>query len=321
MMLLEVQNLQSSFFLDRGELKAVDNISFSIGEKETVALVGESGCGKTIVAMSIINLMSLPGRIIGGRIIFEGQDLLQTKNDELIDIRGGEIGMIFQEPASSLDPVYTIGNQLAEVIRRHSRLNSYEAKKQSISMLGDVGFTKPEMWASTYPHELSGGMIQRAAIAIAMSTAPKLLIADEPTTALDVTVQAEILDLLKYLRDKNNMSMLLISHDIGVIEEMSDRVLVMYAGRICEKGPLDSILNHAMHPYTQGLLKSVCRLGDQKDEFISNIPGAVPDLLDLPVGCSFHPRCYKKTDKCESSFPEMSSINEEHDCACYRLKD
>ncbi len=320
-MLLEVQNLRSSFFLDRGELKAVDDISFGIGEKETVALVGESGCGKTVVAMSILKLMSLPGRIIGGSILFEGQDLLKINKDKLRDIRGREIGMIFQEPASSLDPVYTIGSQLAEVLIRHSRLNSHEAKKQSISLLGDVGFTKPEMWASTYPHELSGGMIQRAAIAIAMSTSPKLLIADEPTTALDVTIQAEILDLLKYLRDKNNMSMLLISHDMGVIEEMADRVLVMYAGKIFEKGPIDSILNQARHPYTQGLLKSVSRLGDNRDEFIPGIPGNVPDLLDLPGGCSFHPRCYKKVNICETKFPEMSSINKVHHCACHRLKD
>ena len=320
-MLLEVQNLRTSFFLDNGELKAVDNISFTIGEQETVALVGESGCGKTVVALSIINLMSLPGRIIGGRILFEGQDLLEINRDKLIDIRGRDIGMIFQEPASSLDPVYTIGSQLAEVLKRHSRINSYDAKKKSISLLGDVGFTQPEMWASTYPHELSGGMIQRAAIAIAMCTNPKLLIADEPTTALDVTVQAEILDLLKYLRDKNNMSLLLISHDMGIIEEMSDQVMVMYTGKILEKGPLDSILNQASHPYTQGLLKSVNRLSDHKDEFIPGIPGTVPDLLNLPGGCSFHPRCYKKAKLCEALIPEMSSINEAHTCACHRLKD
>jgi len=313
--------LRSSFFLDRGELKAVDNISFDIGAKETLALVGESGCGKTIVAMSILNLMSLPGRIIGGRILFEGLDLLQIPEDKLRDIRGGEIGMIFQEPASSLDPVYTIGSQLAEVLKRHKGLNSNEARKQSISLLGDVGFTLPEMWATTYPHELSGGMIQRAAIAIAMCTSPKLIIADEPTTALDVTVQAEILDLLKYLRDKNNMSMLLISHDMGVIEEMSDRVLVMYAGKIYEKGPLDRILNHAKHPYTQGLLKSVSRLGDRKEKLISGIPGTVPDLLDLPGGCSFHPRCTRKVDICETLAPDMLSIHEDSDCACHRLKD
>lgn len=298
----------------------MDNISFNIEEKETVALVGESGCGKTVVAMSILNLMSLPGRIIGGRILFEGQDLLQINKESLNHIRGRKIGMIFQEPASSLDPVYTIAYQLTEVIKRHSHLNSHEAKKRSISLLGDVGFTKPEMWASTYPHELSGGMIQRAAIALAMCTSPKLLIADEPTTALDVTVQAEILDLLKYLRDKNHMSMLLISHDMGVIEEMSDQVMVMYAGKIYEKASLDRIINQAKHPYSQGLLKSVSRLGHTKDEFISGIPGSVPDLLDLPGGCSFFPRCYRKVDICETISPEMSSISETHDCACHRLK-
>jgi len=228
-MLLEVTNLRTSFFLDNGELKAVDDISFSIEEKQTLAIVGESGCGKTVAAMSILNLVSLPGRIISGRVNFEGANLLELNNDKLCDIRGRKIGMVFQEPASSLNPVFTIGAQLRETLVRHTQLNKHEISARAIKLLGDMDFKEPENWVNAYPHQLSGGMKQRAAIALAMCTQPKLLIADEPTTALDVTVQAEILDLLKFLKEEHEMAMLLISHDLGVVAELADRVTVMYA--------------------------------------------------------------------------------------------
>lgn len=317
MMLLDVKNLQTSFFLDNGELKAVDDISFSIEEKETLAIVGESGCGKTVVALSILNLMSLPGRIIGGQVNFEGNNLLKMSHDQLCNIRGKKIGMIFQEPASSLNPVYTIGKQLRETLTRHTNLSKQEISDKAIKLLGDMDFKEPEKWISAYPHQLSGGMIQRAAIAIAMCTHPKLLIADEPTTALDVTVQAEILDLLKFLKDKYHMSMLLISHDLGVVAELADKVMVMYAGKQFESGPLKQLLNSPKHPYTKGLLKSVINIENLNNDVLEGIPGTVPDLLNLPKGCSFHPRCSVKKSVCKSVFPETLLIANGVKCACH----
>lgn len=317
MMLLDVKNLQTSFFLDNGELKAVDDISFSIEEKETLAIVGESGCGKTVVALSILNLMSLPGRIIGGQVNFEGNNLLKMSHDQLCNIRGKKIGMIFQEPASSLNPVYTIGKQLRETLTRHTNLTKQEISVKAIKLLGDMDFKEPEKWISAYPHQLSGGMIQRAAIAIAMCTHPKLLIADEPTTALDVTVQAEILDLLKFLKDKYHMSMLLISHDLGVVAELADKVMVMYAGKQFESGPLKQLLNSPKHPYTKGLLKSVINIENLNNDVLEGIPGSVPDLLNLPKGCSFHPRCFVKKPVCEIVFPETLLIANGVKCACH----
>jgi len=320
MMVLDVQKLRTSFFLDNGELKAVDDISFSIEEKQTLAIVGESGCGKTVVALSILNLMSLPGRIIGGQVNFEGNNLLNMTHDQLCNIRGKKIGMIFQEPASSLNPVYTIGKQLRETLSRHTDLNKHEISSKAIKLLGDMDFTDPEKWISAYPHQLSGGMKQRAAIAIAMCTHPKLLIADEPTTALDVTVQAEILDLLKFLKDEYHMSMLLISHDIGVVAELADKVMVMYAGKQFENAPLDQILKSPKHPYTKGLLKSVIHMDHIKEGVLEGIPGAVPDLLNLPSGCSFHPRCSIKESICKVVFPDIViNSNDGACCACHMV--
>ena len=319
MMLLDVKNLQTSFFLDNGELKAVDDISFSIKEKETLAIVGESGCGKTVVALSILNLMSLPGRIIGGQVNFEGNNLLKMSHDQLCNIRGKKIGMIFQEPASSLNPVYTIGKQLRETLTRHTNLTKQEISDKAIKLLGDMDFKDPEKWITAYPHQLSGGMIQRAAIAIAMCTHPKLLIADEPTTALDVTVQAEILDLLKFLKDKYHMSMLLISHDLGVVAELADKVMVMYAGKQFESGPLKQLLNSPKHPYTKGLLKSVINIENLNNDVLEGIPGSVPDLLNLPKGCSFHPRCSVKKPVCEIVFPETLLSANGVKCACHMV--
>ena len=316
-MLLEVNNLRTSFFLDNGELKAVDDISFSIEEKQTLAIVGESGCGKTVVALSILNLVSLPGRIIDGRVNFEGANLLELSNDKLCDVRGGKIGMVFQEPASSLNPVFTIGAQLRETLARHTSLNKHEISNRAIKLLGDMDFKEPENWVNAYPHQLSGGMKQRAAIALAMCTKPKLLIADEPTTALDVTIQAEILDLLKFLKEEHEMAMLLISHDLGVVAELADRVMVMYAGKQFENASLEHILTAAKHPYTQGLLKSIMHLDNINNDFLEVIPGSVPDLLDLPTGCSFHPRCSMKEPICKIHIPKISLHNNNTLCACH----
>lgn len=319
MMLLNVQNLQTSFFLDNGELKAVDDISFSIEEKQTLAIVGESGCGKTVVALSILNLVSLPGRIIGGRVNFEGNDLLKMSLDQLCNVRGKKIGMIFQEPASSLNPVFTIGKQLRETLSRHTNMTKHEISNKAIKLLGDMDFKEPEKWISAYPHQLSGGMKQRAAIAIAMCTHPKLLIADEPTTALDVTVQAEILDLLKYLKEEYHMSMLLISHDIGVVTELADKVMVMYAGKQFENAPLNQLLMSPRHPYTQDLLKSVINMNNIKEGVLEGIPGAVPDLLNLPKGCSYHPRCSMNESICGVVFPDTIIRKNGASCACHMV--
>jgi oligopeptide/dipeptide ABC transporter ATP-binding protein len=295
----------------------VDDISFSIEEKQTLAIVGESGCGKTVVALSILNLVSLPGRIISGRVNFEGANLLELTNDTLCDIRGRKIGMVFQEPASSLDPVFTIGAQLRETLARHTQLNKHEISARAIKLLGDMDFKEPENWVNAYPHQLSGGMKQRAAIALAMCTQPKLLIADEPTTALDVTVQAEILDLLKFLKEEHEMAMLLISHDLGVVTELADRVMVMYAGKQFENASLEYILKSAEHPYTQGLLKSIMHLDNINNDFLEVIPGSVPDLLDLPSGCSFHPRCSVKEPICKTHIPIISLHENNTLCACH----
>ena len=316
-MLLEVKNLRTSFFLDNGELKAVNDISFSIEEKQTLAIVGESGCGKTVVALSILNLMSLPGRIIDGQVNFQGTNLLELTNDELCNIRGRKIGMVFQEPASSLNPVFTIGAQLRETLTRHTDLSKHEISTRAIKLLGDMDFNEPEHWIKAYPHELSGGMKQRAAIALAMCTQPKLLIADEPTTALDVTVQAEILDLLKFLKEEHEMAMLLISHDLGVVAELADSVMVMYAGKQFENAPLEQILTSAKHPYTQGLLKSIMHLENIDIDFLEVIPGSVPDLLNLPSGCSFHPRCSVKESICKDVIPEITIDKNNSKCACH----
>lgn len=320
MMLLKVENLRSSFFLDNGELKAVDDISFGIEKKETLAIVGESGCGKTVVAHSVLNLLSLPGKIIGGCINFSGKDLLKMEKDRLSEIRGNKIGVVFQEPGASLNPVFTIGQQLREVLKRHTNLSSKEIQTRSVSLLGDMGFKEPEKWMSAYPHQLSGGMQQRAAIALAMNTHPDLLIADEPTTALDVTVQAEIIDLLKYIKEEHKMAMLLISHDLGVVAELADKVMVMYAGKQLEQGPLEDIFKNPLHPYTKGLLKAASGMEALKRDFLAGIPGSVPDLMSLPDGCVFHPRCEEKEAVCTVSVPGIISISGNRLCACHLVK-
>ncbi len=317
-MLLTVENLSTYFFLDEGQLRAVDDVSFTVDKQETVALVGESGCGKTIVALSLINLVSLPGRIIGGRVLFQDKDVLTVGEEELRRIRGREIGMVFQEPGEALNPVYTVGYQISEVIQIHKGLPKHEADKEAVRLLGDMGIPEPEKRAKAYPYELSGGMQQRAVIAIATSTQPKLLIADEPTTALDVTVQAEILDLLRYLQEQYKMAILLITHDLGIVAEMAQRVMVMYTGKLIEIAQTVDLFQQPKHPYTKGLLDSIPRFRTGQKGALQGIPGSVPDFLKLPSGCTFHPRCLLTESTCTSEFPPLQEIEHGRYCACYR---
>ncbi len=318
-MLIEVVNLKSYFFLDEGILKAVDDVSFVIDEKETVALVGESGCGKTIVALSLLDLIPSPGRIVDGQILFNGEDLRAMNAEQMRQVRGRHIGLVFQEPGVALNPVYTVGNQISEVLRLHRGLTKHEARAEAVQLLGDVGIADPEQRAKAYPFELSGGMQQRALIATAIAGRPELLIADEPTTALDPTVQAEILDLLRHLQDEYNMALLLITHDIGVVAEMADRVMVMYTGKIVEAADVHTLFQDPRHPYTQGLLGSAPQLGVGRGEPLRGIPGTVPDFLELPEGCTFHPRCGLADDGCVSSFPPTKDIAPGRQCACYKV--
>ena len=319
-MLLSVQNLATYFFLDEGVLRALDDISFEIAENETVALVGESGCGKTIVALSILNLVPSPGRIVQGRILFDGEDVLGASAGHIREIRGKGIGMVFQEPGAALNPVYTVGDQLCEVLRLHRGLSQREAEREAVKLLAETGIPEPERRAKAYPFELSGGMSQRAVIALAISGRPKLLIADEPTTALDVTVQAEILDLLRHLQEKYKMAILLITHDLGVVAEMARRVLVMYTGKIVELARTEALFQLPKHPYTQGLLNAVLRLGVGGKELLRGIPGTVPDFLNLPAGCTFHPRCPIGDSSCTTEFPPLREISADRRCACYKAQ-
>ena len=319
MSLLRVDGLRSTFFLDEGELRAVDDVTFEIDEGETVALVGESGCGKTIVALSILDLVPAPGRIVGGRVIFRGDDLLGVDPERLRAVRGGEIGMVFQEPGAALNPVYPVGRQIAEVLQVHRGLSKDEGLAEAVRILGDVGIPEPEKRAKAYPFELSGGMKQRAVIAIATCTRPRLLIADEPTTALDVTVQAEILDLLADLQARHGMAILLITHDLGVVAETAERTLVMYTGKLVETGATRELFREAAHPYTKGLLAAMPRLGLGKEEPLHGIPGSVPDLLELPPGCTFHPRCPLADRECLDRFPSLEGWPGRM-VACYKAR-
>lgn len=320
-MLLDVQHLASYFFLDEGVLKAVDDVSFTIEAKEAVALVGESGCGKTIVALSLLNLIQPPGRVVSGRVVFNGEDLLQVSPERFRQVRGGGIGIVFQEPGAALNPVYTVGDQIADVLRLHRGLTKHEAHAAAIALLGDTGIPDPEKRAKAYPFELSGGMQQRALIAIAISGRPQLLIADEPTTALDPTVQAEILDLLRYLRDEYEMALLLITHDIGVVAEIAERVMVMYTGKIVEVAEVTELFRQPLHPYTQGLLSSAPLLGEGKKTPLRGIAGTVPDFLQLPAGCTFHPRCPIGDESCVAEFPPLVDMTPRRRCACYKVHD
>ncbi len=317
-MLLKVENLRSFFFLDEGILRAVDDISFGINEEETVALVGESGCGKTIVAMSIINLIPSPGRVVKGKIYFNGQDLLKMSPEQMRRTRGKEIGMVFQEPGMALNPTFTIGYQITEVLKLHMGMPIKQAEREAIRLLGDTGIPLPEKRFKAYPFELSGGMQQRALIALAISCRPKLLIADEPTTALDVTVQLGIIDLLRHVQKLYDMAILLITHDMGVVAEMADRVMVMYPGKIVEIASTEDLFENPQHPYTRGLLGSIPRPGKGSKNPLKGIPGSVPDFLDLPPGCTFHPRCELGDRDCRKKFPKLFQVDYTRQSACYK---
>ena len=324
MSLLEVRNLKTHFATKRGEIRSVDGVSFSIEQGEVLSLVGESGCGKSVTALSIMRLVSQPGRIIGGEMLFEGRDLLGLREAEMRQIRGNEIAMIFQDPMTSLNPVYTVGNQIAEAIRLHRKVSKKEAWNQVIEGMRDVAIPAPETRAKSYPHEMSGGMRQRVMIAMALACDPKLLIADEPTTALDVTIQAQILDLLNELREKRNLALLLITHDLGVVAEMADRVAVMYAGKIVEEALVRELFGQPRHPYTEGLLRAVPRLdesGEATKRRLQTIEGVVPNPLDLPPGCRFAPRCLHAREQCGVGEIELARVGEQHFSRCIRVEE
>lgn len=318
--LLKVKNLKTYFFTHEGTVKAVDEVSFSVNQGKTLGLVGESGCGKSVTALSIMRLIpNPPGKIVSGEIWFEGKNLLKLDDKQIRKIRGKKISMIFQEPMTSLDPVFTIGHEIVEVIQLHQGLNKEEARKKSIEILKIVGIPDVEKRINNYPHQLSGGMRQRVMIAMALSCNPTLLIADEPTTALDVTIQAQILRLINDLKDKFGASVMLITHDLGVIAEMCDNVAVMYAGHIVEYTDVYTLFDNPLHPYTKGLSKSIPRMNVDV-EHLNAIPGIVPNLLDLPSGCPFHPRCDFSFKRCVEEMPELIEIEDSHLVKCHLVK-
>jgi oligopeptide/dipeptide ABC transporter ATP-binding protein len=322
---LEVKNLKTSFFTEDGEVKAVDDVSFDVIRGKTLGIVGESGCGKSVTSLSIMRLIpNPPGKIMGGQILYQGRDLLNLDMAAMRKIRGKEISMIFQEPMTSLNPVFSIGNQIREAIELHENLAPSAVRDKAVEMLKLVGIPSPEKRVEDYPHQLSGGMRQRVMIAMALSCNPSLLIADEPTTALDVTIQAQILDLLRDLQQKTGLAILLITHDLGVVAETADEVLVMYAGKVAESGKVKEIFKTPRHPYTRGLLNSIPTLsqdptGKIKKKRLETIPGIVPNLLHLPQGCRFQERCTFVEPRCKGEEPVLRAPgNPEHLVRCVR---
>ena len=326
--ILEVKNLCTSFFTEAGEIKAIDDVSFNVYKGKTLGIVGESGCGKSVTSLSIMRLIPQPpGKIVSGQILYQGQDLTKLTSAEMRAIRGNEISMIFQEPMTSLNPVFTIGDQVCEAISLHQDLSRKEIRNKAVEMLKLVGISSPERRLEEYPHQLSGGMRQRVMIAMALSCNPQLLIADEPTTALDVTIQAQILDLLRDLQQKVGMGLILITHDLGVVAEVADEVVVMYAGRVVEQGTVQEIFASPKMPYTKGLLNSIPTLsqdptGRMKKSRLEAIPGIVPNLLHLPRGCRFQERCSYVMDQCRQEEPDLRVIAENqvmpHSIRCVR---
>lgn len=302
--ILQVNGLKTYFFDRKGKVPAVDGVDFMIRKGETLGIVGESGCGKSVTSMSILKLLPPEGKVIEGEILFKGRDLTKCTAREMEKVRGKEISMIFQEPMTSLNPVYTVGAQIEEMLRNHEKLTKKEAREKAIHMLKLVGIPSPEKRVDEYPHELSGGMRQRVMIAMALSCNPELLIADEPTTALDVTIQAQILELMRDLKKQLNTSIMMITHDLGVIAEMADYVLVMYAGMVMEYCDVKQLFKNPLHPYSQGLLNALPRFDDVKDKLYV-IDGMVPSLYDMPDGCRFWPRCPYATERCKKEVPEL----------------
>lgn len=315
---LEVNNLSTHFFTDSGVVKSVDGVSFYLDQEETLGVVGESGSGKSVTSLSIMRLIaSPPGKIVSGQILFKGQDLVNKSQHDMRHIRGNEMAMIFQEPMTSLNPVYSVGNQIAEAMLVHQKLSKKEAMNRAVEMLKLVGIPAPETRVHDYPHQLSGGMRQRVMIAMALSCNPELLIADEPTTALDVTIQAQILELLKKMKREFHMATLIITHDLGVVAEMTDRVVVMYAGKMVEQGPTNELFSSPLHPYTQGLLESIPRLDQDRSKRLHIIEGTVPNLTNLPQGCSFAPRCPQAMDICREKTPVLTSYGADRHVSCW----
>ena len=316
--LLELKDVEVSFDTYAGEVKAVRGVSFHLDKGEAIAIVGESGCGKSVTAQSIMRLIpSPPGRVKNGSIIFNEKEILKLSEKEMQAVRGSEIGMIFQDPMTSLNPTMTIGNQITEGLVKHRHLNKAQANEEALKMLKIVNIPKAERRIKQYPHEFSGGMRQRAMIAIALACNPKLLIADEPTTALDVTIQAQIIDLMKGLQKELNTAIILITHDLGVVADMAQRILVMYAGKIIESGSIEDIFYRPQHPYTWGLLKSVPRLDSKQKEDLMPIEGTPPDLFAPPVGCGFAARCEYCMNICKEKQPEFLQVGEGHHSACW----
>jgi oligopeptide/dipeptide ABC transporter ATP-binding protein len=316
--ILQVRQLRTFFHTESGVGRAVDGVSFDLRQGQTLGLVGESGCGKSMTALSIMRLVPTPpGRIEEGEVLLEGRDLLRLPEDQMCQVRGADLAMIFQEPMTSLNPVLTCGFQIAEAVMLHQQVSREEARGRAIEMLKRVGIPAPEQRVDEYPHQLSGGMRQRVMIAMALSCNPAVLIADEPTTALDVTIQAQILDLLARLREELRMAVLLITHDLGVVAEVADQVAVMYAGQIVEHASPAAIFARPLHPYTRGLLQSIPRL-DQRRERLSIIPGMVPDARHFPAGCRFAPRCPLVEERCRQQAPALETLEPEHQVSCWK---
>ncbi len=321
--ILEVNNMATTFETDHGPLRAVDDVSFRVRKGETLGIVGESGCGKTVTSLSIMRLLPQPaGKVAEGEILYRGKDILKMSKEELYHLRGNEIAMIFQEPMRALNPVERVGKQIAEVYKLHHKDKSAAQRQQAaIEMLKSVGVPSPDKRIYEFPHQMSGGMRQRVMIAIALACKPEILIADEPTTALDVTIQAQILDLIKTLQKENDTAVVFVTHDLGVIAEVCDSVLVMYAGQVVERGLVDEIFVRPKHPYTKSLLQSIPRLDTPSKSNLKTIPGQVPGLADMPKGCRFANRCYMVQDKCRSELPKLEQINDKQRVRCHFWKD
>jgi len=318
--ILQINDLRTSFFIDRGEVKAVDGVTLDVPKGKTLGVVGESGCGKSVMALSILQLLEEPGKVVGGEIFFNNENLLQKSEKEMRDIRGNNISMIFQEPMTSLNPVYTIGEQISESYRVHQNMNKKEAYQKSLEMLRLVGIPSPEKRLHQYPYELSGGMRQRVMIAMALACRPDLLIADEPTTALDVTIQAQILELIKDLQAKLHMSVIIITHDLGIVAETCDRVAVMYCGNIVEQADAEELFERPRHPYTAGLFNSLPR-HDQEKEELEAILGYVPSPIEMPQGCRFSPRCTYAEEICRQQNPDLKKLDNNRAVRCWIYSD
>jgi len=317
--LLEVTDLHTYFFTEAGVVKAVDGISVSVEDGKTIGLVGESGSGKSVTAQSVLRIVPRPGRIVGGTIRFDGEDLLAKSEAEMRKMRGNKMAVVFQDPTTSLNPVYTVRKQLADILLLHKGLSKDQANKTALGLLEKVGISDPEKRLNAYPHELSGGMKQRIAIARALSCEPKLLFADEPTTNLDVTIQAQVLELLKQLQKEYGMTMIMITHDMGIVADMTERVTVLYAGKVMEEADTTTLFTSPKHPYTEALLKAVPSVAETRA--LEVIPGNIPNLIEPPLGCVFHPRCKYAKDVCMKEQPEWEKVSEGHYAACHRWRE